>query len=123
MERESNYDNDGLDPSDQERGKCTDFDKRLDTITISNEIVVLIVSIIDYAAEQELQQIKSRIAEGRAVALSRGVRFGRKRKYDSFQVIEVMKKKSQREGLGTIARSIGMSRSMVQRILRQEVVA
>jgi len=95
------------------------LDKRLDTTTMSKEIVVLIVSILGYAAEQELQQIKSRTAEGRAVALSRGVKFGRKRKYDSFQVAEVMKKKSQGEGLGTIAKSLGMSRSMVQRIVRQ----
>ena len=99
------------------------LDKRLDTTTMSKEIVGLIVSILGYAAEQELQQIKSRTAEGRAVALSRGVKFGRKRKYDSFQVAEVMKKKSQGEGLGTIARSLGMSRSMVQRIVRQQVVA
>ena len=53
---------------------------------MSKEIVGLIVSILGYAAEQELQQIKSRIAEDRSVALSRGVKFGRKRKYDSFQV-------------------------------------
>ena len=97
------------------------LDKRLDTTTMSKEIVGLIVSILGYAAEQELQQIKSRTAEGRAVALSRGVKFGRKRKYDSFQVAEVMKKKSQGEGLGTIAKSLGMSRSMVHRIVRQGV--
>ena len=85
--------------------------------------MVYIVSILGYAAEQELSQIRSRTAEGRAVALSRGVKFGRKRKYDHFQVAEVMKKKSQGEGLGTIAKSLGMTRSMVQRIVRQEAVA
>ena len=99
------------------------LDKRLDTTTMSKEIVGLIVSILGYAAEQELQQIKSRTAEGRAVALSRGVKFGRKRGYDKFQVAEVMKKKSEGQGLGTIAKSLGMSRSMVQRIVKQEVVA
>ena len=99
------------------------LDKRLDTTTMSKEIVGLIVSILGYAAEQELQQIKSRTAEGRAVALSRGVKFGRKRGYDKFQVAEVMKKKSEGKGLGTIAKSLGMSRSMVQRIVRQEAVA
>ena len=57
------------------------LDKRLDTTTMSKEIVGLIVSILGYAAEQELSQIKSRTSEGRAVALSRGVKFGRKRKY------------------------------------------
>ena len=99
------------------------LDKRLDTTTMSKEIVGLIVSILGYAAEQELQQIKSRTAEGRAVALSRGVKFGRKRAYDKFQVAEVMKKKSEGKGLGTIAKSLGMSRSMVQRIVKQEAVA
>ena len=99
------------------------LDKRLDTTTMSKEIVGLIVSILGYAAEQELQQIKSRTAEGRAVALSRGVKLGRKRGYDKFQVAEVMKKKSEGQGLGTIAKSLGMSRSMVQRIVKQEAVA
>ena len=99
------------------------LDKRLDTTTMSKEIVGLIVSILGYAAEQELRQIKSRTAEGRAVALSRGVKFGRKRGYDKFQVAEVMKKKSEGQGLGTIAKSLGMSRSMVQRIVKQEAVA
>ena len=97
------------------------LDKRLDTTTMPKEIVGLIVSILGYAAEQELQQIKSRTSEGRAVALTRGVKFGRKRKYDDFQVAEVMKKKSEGEGLGTIAKSLGMTRSMVQRIVRQQV--
>ena len=99
------------------------LDKRLDTTTMSKEIVGLIVSILGYAAEQELQQIKSRTAEGRAVALSRGVKFGRKKGYDKYQVAEVMKKKSEGKGLGTIAKSLGMSRSMVQRIVKQEAVA
>ena len=98
------------------------LDRRLDTTTMSKEIVGLIVSILGYAAEQELQQIKSRTAEGRAVALSRGVKFGRKRGYDKFQVAEVMKKKSEGQGLGTIAKSLGMSRSMVQRIVKQDAV-
>ena len=97
------------------------LDKRLDTTTMSKEIVGLIVSILGYAAEQELSQIKSRTSEGRAVALSRGVKFGRKRKYDQYQIAEVMQKKSEGQGLGTIAKSLGMSRSMVQRIVRQQV--
>ena len=99
------------------------LDKRLDTTTMSKEIVGLIVSIMGYCAEQELSQIKSRTSEGRAVALSRGVKFGRKRGFDKFQVAEVMKKKSEGQGLGTIAKSLGMSRSMVQRIVKQEAVA
>jgi len=98
------------------------LDKRLDTTSMSKEIVGLIVSIMGYCAEQELSQIKSRTSEGRAVALSRGVKFGRKKSYDQFQVAEVMKKKSEGQGLGTIAKSLGMSRSMVQRIVKEELV-
>ena len=97
------------------------LDKRLDTRTMPKEITMLLVSILGYAASQELSAIKSRCEEGRRVAQSRGVKFGRKRKYDEFQVAEVMKKKSQGVGLGTIAKSVGMSRSMVQRIVRQQV--
>ena len=37
------------------------------------------------------------------------------------QFAEVMKKLSEGEGLGTIAKSLGMTRSMVQRIVRQQV--
>jgi len=98
------------------------LDGRLDTTSMSKEIVGLIVSIMGYCAEQELSQIKSRTSEGRAVALSRGVKFGRKKSYDQFQVAEVMKKKSEGQGLGTIAKSLGMSRSMVQRIVKEELV-
>ena len=99
------------------------LDKRLDTRTMPKEITMLLVSILGYAASQELSAIRSRCEEGRKVAQSRGVKFGRKRKYDEFQVAEVMKKKSQGEGLGTIAKSLGMTRSMVQRIVRQQVAA
>ena len=84
---------------------------------------MLIVSVLGYAASQELDQIKSRTAEGRAVAKSRGVKFGRKKTYTEHQEAEVQKKRAAGEGYGTIARSLGMSRSMVQRICQQEVMA
>jgi len=51
------------------------------------------------------------------------VKFGRKKTYDEYQVAEIMEKRSQGQGYGTIARSLGMSRSMVQRIVQQEEVA
>ena len=94
------------------------LDKRLDTTTMPKEIVKLLVGIMGYCAEQELSAIISRTSEGRAVAKSRGVKFGRKRGYDQYQVAEVMKNKSEGQGLGTIAKSLGMSRSMVQRIVK-----
>ena len=99
------------------------LDGRLDTTAMPKEITMLIVSILGYAASQELSQLKSRTAEGRAVAKSRGVKFGAKRKYDKFQIQEIMQKRSEGVGFGTIARSMGMSRSTVQTIVNREVAA
>ena len=81
---------------------------------------MLIVSILGYAASQELEQIKTRTAEGRAVAKSRGVKFGKKRKYNQHQIQEIMKKRDQGEGYGTIARALGMSRATIQTIVKRE---
>ena len=97
------------------------LDGRLDTTAMPKEITMLIVSILGYAASQELSQLKSRTAEGRAVAKSRGVKFGAKRKYDQFQIQEIMQKRSEGLGFGTIARAMGMSRSTVQTIVNREV--
>ena len=107
-----------------ERGiQIKTLDKRLDTTAMPKEITMLIVSVLGYAASQELDQIKSRTAEGRAVAKSRGVKFGRKKTYTEHQVAEVQKRRAAGEGYGTIARALGMSRSMVQRICQQQEVA
>ena len=100
------------------------LDKRLDTASMPEELVKLVVGVMGYAAEMELKSLKKRTAEGRAVAKSRGVKFGRKKTYTEQQKAEVLKKRSEGEGYGTIARSLGMSRSMVQRIVKdQEAVA
>ena len=101
--------------------KIKTLDKRLDTTTMDKSIVKLIVGIMGYCSEQELSQIKSRCSEGRQVSMSRGVKFGRKRNYTEFQVKEVLERKSQGQGLGTIGKSLGMTRSMVQRIIRNEL--
>ncbi|MDC2993829.1 helix-turn-helix domain-containing protein [bacterium] len=91
----------------------------MDTTAMPAEITMLIVSILGYATSQELDQIKTRTAEGRVVAKARGVEFGRKRTYTSYQADEVVRKYNNGNGMGTIAKSVGMSRSMVQRILRE----
>ena len=96
------------------------LDGRLDTTTMPEEIVRLIVGVMGYAAEMELKNIKRRTAEGRAVAKSRGVKFGMKRRYDNFQIAEIMKKRQQGEGYGTIAKAMGMKRSTVQTIINRE---
>ena len=99
------------------------LDGRLDTSLMNEEIVRLIVGVMGYAAECELRNIKDRISEGRAVAKSRGVKFGAKRKYDQFQIAEIMKKRKAGEGYGTIAKSLGMKKSTVQTIIQREVAA
>lgn len=99
------------------------LDKRLDTTAMPKEITMLIVSVLGYAASQELDQIKSRTAEGRAVAKSRGVKFGRKKTYTEYQAAEVLKNRTAGEGYGTIARSMGMSRSMVHRIVQHMILS
>ena len=101
--------------------KIKTLDKRLDTTTMDKSIVKLIVGIMGYCSEQELSQIKSRTSEGRKVSMSRGVKFGRKRNYTEFQVKEVLERKSLGQGLGTIGKSLGMTRSMVQRIVKNEL--
>ena len=101
--------------------KIKTLDKRLDTTTMDKSIVKLIVGIMGYCSEQELSQIRSRCHEGRVVSMSRGVKFGRKRNYTEFQVKEVLERKSQGQGLGTIGKSLGMTRSMVQRIVKNEL--
>ncbi len=95
------------------------LDGRFDTSLMPEEIIRLIVSVMGYTAEMELKSIKNRTTEARIVAKSRGVKFGRKRTYTEYQVAEIMEKRSQGQGYGTIAKSLGMSRSMVQRIVQQ----
>ena len=43
-----------------------------------------------------------------------------KRVYDKHQIAEIMKKRNQGEGYGTIGRAMGMSRSTVQTIVKRE---
>ena len=107
-----------------ERGiQIRTLDGRLDTTAMPKEITMLIVSILGYAASQELQQIKSRTAEGRSVALSRGVKFGAKRKYTKEQALLVCEMRSQGKGWGTIAKSMNFTVAKCRRIVDLEVVA
>ena len=105
-----------------ERGiQIRTLDGRLDTTAKPKEITMLIVSILGYAASQELQQIKSRTAEGRSVALSRGVKFGAKRKYTKEQALLVCEMRSQGKGWGTIAKSMNFTVAKCRRIVDLEV--
>ena len=103
--------------------KIRTLDGRLDTTTMPSEIINLIVSVMGYSAEMELTNIRRRTAEGRAVAKSRGVKFGMKRKYNQHQIAEIMRKREEGEGYGTIGRALGMSRATVASIVKREKVA
>ena len=101
-----------------ERGiQIKTLDKRLDTTAMPKEITMLIVSILGYAASQELAQIKSRTAEGRAVAKSRGVKFGRKKTYSQSQVSTILEMREKGLGYGNISKAMGMCRSTIRRII------
>ena len=97
------------------------LDGRLDTTAMPKEITMLIVSILGYAASQELSALKMRTSEGRAVARKNGVKFGMKRKYDQFQINEIMGKRQQGQGYGQIGKAMGMSRSTVATIVKREL--
>ena len=93
------------------------LDGRLDTTAMPKEITMLIDSYLGYAASQELQHIKSRTAEGRAVAKSRGVKFGRKKTYSQSQVSTILEMREKGLGYGNISKAMGMCRSTIRRII------
>ena len=90
-------------------------DGRLNTQTMPKEIVRLIVGVMGYASECELLNLKRRTAMGRAVAVSRGVKMGRKRTFSHHQEEEIRNMRTAQRGYGSIAKSLGMSKSTVQR--------
>ncbi len=102
--------------------KIRTLDGRLDTSVMNKEIVRLIVGVMGYAAEMELKNIKRRTSEGRKVAVSRGVKMGRKKSYTNYQVEEIKTMRASQRGYGAIAKSLGMSKSTVQRLCKAEMI-
>ena len=94
-------------------------DGRLDTTSMPEEIVRLIVGVMGYAAEMELKNLKRRTAEGRAVAISRGVKMGRKQSYTHHQMEEIKNMRAGGRGYGAIAKSLGMSKTTVHRFCKK----
>ena len=95
------------------------LDGRLDTTTMPEEIVRLIVGVMGYAAEMELKNLKRRTAEGRAVAISRGVKMGRKQSYSHHQMEEIKNMRAGGRGYGAIGKSLGMSKTTVHRFCKK----
>ena len=100
--------------------KIRTLDGRLDTTTMNKEIINLIVGVMGYSAEMELSNIRRRTEEGRAVAVSRGVKMGRKRSYSQHQIEEIKAMRRSQRGYGSIAKSLGMSKSTIQRFCVKE---
>ena len=100
--------------------KIRTLDGRLDTTTMNKEIINLIVGVMGYSAEMELSNIRRRTEEGIAVAVSRGVKMGRKRSYSQHQIEEIKEMRKSQRGYGSIAKSLGMSKSTIQRFCVKE---
>ena len=86
------------------------------------EIVKLIVGVMGYASECELLNLKRRTAMGRAVAVSRGVKMGRKKSTTHHQLAEIKEMRKMQRGYGSIAKSLGLSKSTVQRLCKAEAI-
>ena len=97
-------------------------DGRLNTLNMPKEIVKLIVGVMGYASECELINLKRRTAMGRAVAVSRGVKMGRKKSYTHHQIEEIKEMRKAQRGYGSIAKSLGMSKSTVQRLCKEAAI-
>ena len=97
--------------------KIRTLDGRLDTTTMNKEIINLIVGVMGYSAEMELTNIRRRTAEGRAVAKSRGVKFGAKRKYTKEQAALVCEMRAEGRSWQTIAKSMNFTIGKCRRII------
>ena len=95
------------------------LDGRLVTASMPEELVKLVVGVMGYAAEMELKSIKKRTAEGRGCQVTwREVR-------QETHVHPTAGSSSDRDaprgdGYGTIASAMGMTASMVRRIIQQQ---
>jgi DNA invertase Pin-like site-specific DNA recombinase len=76
----------------------------------------LILAVLGALAEFERSMILARTADGRARAMSRGVRFGRKPKLSPFQIAEAIRRGANGEPLADIGRSYSVSHSTISRL-------
>ena len=76
----------------------------------------LMLTVLGGLAEFERALILSRIGEGRARAMARGVRFGRKLKLTAHQIAEARARREAGEALSDIGRSFNVSHSTISRL-------
>jgi len=80
----------------------------------------LMLTVLGGLAEFERDLIRTRTSEGRARAVARGVRLGRKPKLTNHQIKEALRRRETGEVLTEIARSYNVSHSTISR-LRNEL--
>jgi DNA invertase Pin-like site-specific DNA recombinase len=76
----------------------------------------LMLTVLGGLADFEQSLILTRTGEGRARAMARGVRFGRKPKLTAHQVAEAMARWEVGEALSDIGRSFNMGHSTISRL-------
>jgi DNA invertase Pin-like site-specific DNA recombinase len=76
----------------------------------------LMLTVLGGLAEFERSLILTRTGEGRARAMARGVKFGRKRKLTQHQIAEARMRREAGEALSDIGRSFNVSHSTISRL-------
>ncbi len=76
----------------------------------------LLVTMLSAIAEFERELIRERTGDGRKRAMAAGVKFGRKPKLSEYQRTEAVKRRGAGEPLAAIAKSYGVSLTMISRL-------
>ena len=88
-----------------------------DGISTEGSMGKMVVTILSAVAEAERQRILERTNEGRTEAKAKGVKFGRKRSVNRDRLLQL---KDQGESAICIAQQLGIARSTVYKVLREE---
>jgi DNA invertase Pin-like site-specific DNA recombinase len=76
----------------------------------------LMLTVLGGLAEFERSLILARTGEGRATAMARGIKFGRKPKLTQHQIAEAIRRRNAGEALTEIGRSYNVSHSTISRL-------
>lgn len=88
-----------------------------DGISTEGTMGKMVVTILAAVAQAERQRILERTNEGRIEAQAKGVKFGRKRTIDRNKVLDM---KAQGVGPTDIAKKLGIGRSTIYKLLKEE---
>jgi len=77
----------------------------------------MVITILSAVAEAERRRILERTNEGRLLAQSKGIKFGRKRKIDRSKLLRL---KAKGEKVTALAKEMNISRASVYKILKEE---